>query len=29
MDQHYAKVLVRAILAGMMIGIGGCVYLGC
>ncbi|MDY5678768.1 MAG: formate/nitrite transporter family protein [Candidatus Methanomethylophilaceae archaeon] len=29
MDQHYAKCLVRAILAGMMIGIGGCVYLGC
>ena len=29
MDQHYLKCLVRAILAGMMIGIGGCVYLGC
>lgn len=28
MDQHYAKCLVRAILAGMMISIGGCVYLG-
>lgn len=29
MDQYYLKCLVRAILAGMMIGIGGCVYLGC
>lgn len=29
MNQHYLKCLVRAILAGMMIGIGGCVYLGC
>ena len=29
MDQHYLKCLVRAILAGLMIGIGGCVYLGC
>ena len=29
MDQHYLKCLVRATLAGMMIGIGGCVYLGC
>ena len=29
MDQHYLKCLVRPILAGMMIGIGGCVYLGC
>ena len=29
MDQHYLKCLVRAILAGMMIGIGGCVYLRC
>ena len=29
MHQHYLNCLVRAILAGMMIGIGGCVYLGC
>lgn len=29
MNQHYLKCLVRAILAGMMIGIGGCVFLGC
>ena len=29
MDQPYLKCLVRTILAGMMIGIGGCVYLGC
>lgn len=29
MNQHYLKCFVRAILAGMMIGIGGCVFLGC
>lgn len=29
MVQNYGKALVRAVLAGMMIGIGGCVYLGC
>lgn len=29
MDQHYPKTMVRAVLAGMMISIGGCVYLGC
>ena len=26
---HIAKCLVRSILAGIMIGIGGCVYIGC
>ncbi len=28
-DNHYLKCLVRAILAGICIGIGGCVLLGC
>ena len=28
MDGHYAKCLLRAVLAGMMIGIGGCVFIG-
>lgn len=26
---YYARSLLRAILAGMMIGIGGCVFIGC
>ncbi len=27
--KYYGRSLVRAILAGMMIGIGGCVFIGC
>ncbi|MBR4216353.1 MAG: formate/nitrite transporter family protein [Candidatus Methanomethylophilaceae archaeon] len=29
MEGHYSKCLLRSILAGMCIGIGGCVYIGC
>ena len=29
MEGHYSKCLLRSTLAGMCIGIGGCVYIGC